>query len=37
MDPKITQAHVELWFPNLMYHGGLFGSTIVHEYQKVHQ
>ena len=34
MDPKITQSHVESWLPNLMYHSGPEGSTIVHEYQK---
>ena len=34
MDPKITQSHVESWLPNLMYHSGPKGSTIVHEYQK---
>ena len=33
MDPKITQSHVESWLPNLMYHSGPEGSTIVHEYQ----
>ncbi len=30
MDPKITQSHVESWLPNLMYHSGPEGSTIVH-------
>ena len=35
MDPKITQSHVESWLPNLMYHSGPKGSTIVHEYQKI--
>ena len=34
MDPKLTQSHVESWLPNLMYHIGPEGSTIVHEYQK---
>ena len=33
MDPKITQSHVESWLPNLMYHSGPEGSTIVHEYR----
>ena len=35
MDPKINKSHVESWLLNLMYHSGLFWSTIVHEYQKV--
>ena len=34
MDPKINKSHVESWLLNLMYHSGLFWSTIVHEYQK---
>ena len=33
MDPKINKSHVESWLLNLMYHSGLFWSTIVHEYQ----
>ena len=34
MDQKINKSHVESWLLNLMYHSGLFWSTIVHEYQK---
>ena len=33
MDPKINKSLVESWLLNLMYHSGLFWSTIVHEYQ----
>ena len=34
MDPKINKSLVESWLLNLMYHSGLFWSTVVHEYQK---
>ena len=33
MDPKINKSLVESWLLNLMYHSGLFWSTVVHEYQ----